>query len=109
MRELEQTLDAQGFESEEAAAPLAQSPVEMELLRAYANDQNEEAFAQLVARYVDLVYSSALRQTNSHASAQDITQSVFIILARKAASLGRHTVLSGWLFRAVRYAVLDAH
>jgi RNA polymerase sigma factor (sigma-70 family) len=55
------------------------------------------------------VHAAALRQSGNHAVAQDITQAVFIILARKASSLCHETVLSGWLFRAVRYAVLDAH
>lgn len=82
---------------------------DQELLRQYAASQSEEAFAGLTRRHVDWVYSAALRQTGNHALAQDVTQVVFIILARKAASLSRQTVLSGWLFRAVRYAVLDAH
>jgi RNA polymerase sigma factor (sigma-70 family) len=85
------------------------TPSDAELLRSFTHEQSEAAFAQLVARYVDLVYSSAFRQTSSHALAQDITQAIFVILARKASSLRRETVLSGWLFRAVRYAVLDAH
>src|SRR5262245_60514398 len=81
---------------------------DQELLRQYAATGAEAAFNRLVERHIALVYSAALRQTANHAMAQDATQAVFIILARKAATLRRETVLSGWLFRAVRYAALDA-
>jgi len=81
---------------------------DQDLLREYAATGAEAAFAQLVNRHVDLVYSAAFRQTGNYAMAQDVTQAVFTILARKAASLRRETVLTGWLFRAVRYAALDA-
>ncbi len=78
------------------------------LLRAYAATGAEAPFARLVERHVDLVYSAALRQTGNHAMAQDVAQAVFTILAQKAASVRRESVLAGWLFRAVRFAALDA-
>ncbi len=84
-------------------------PSDQDLLREYAEIRSDAIFAQLVVRYVHLVYAAALRQVRNHAIAQDITQAVFIVLASKAATLRRETVLSGWLFRAVRYAVMDAH
>lgn len=75
---------------------------DLELLTSYAREESEAAFAALVTRYVNLVYSAALRFTGNPHHAQEITQAVFIILARKAGSLRRGTVLSGWLYQTAR-------
>lgn len=76
-----------------------------ELLRRYATNRDEDAFAELVRRHVDLVHSAALRQTNGDTHlAQDVTQLVFTDLARKAGSLVGHRVLVGWLFTSTRFA-----
>lgn len=72
-----------------------------ELLRSYAADRSETAFAELVRRHVDLVYSAALRQMDGdHHRAQEVTQMVFTDMARKAAALARHPVLPAWLHRS---------
>ena len=71
------------------------------LLKQYACG-DESAFKELFERYVHLVYSAALRQVRNPSHAEEITQAVFILLARKAKSISPKTVLSGWLYQAAR-------
>src|ERR1017187_2012836 len=73
-----------------------------ELLAEFARTESEAAFATLVARYVNLVYSAGLRFTGNPHQAEEITQAVFIILTRKAGKMSPRTVLSGWLYQAAR-------
>src|ERR1035437_10059061 len=67
------------------------------LLREYVERDSEEAFATLVTRHVNKVYSVALRHTRNPHSAEEITQAVFVILARKSRHLGRRVMLAGCL------------
>jgi len=80
-----------------------------ELLRSYAENRSEAAFAELVQRHVNLVYGAALRRVGGDTHlADEVTQTVFTTLARKAGRLVRHPVLVGWLHRSTHYAALDA-
>jgi len=79
-----------------------------ELLQAYARERSEPAFEALVSRYLDLVHSAALRQVRDPQLAQEVSQAVFIVLARKAGRVSRHTSLAGWLFRTTRFVAARA-
>ncbi len=79
-----------------------------ELLRHFAQERVEAAFAEVVKRHVGLVYAVARRQVGGDAHlAHDVTQRVFTDLARKAASLSDREVLGGWLFRSAQFAASD--
>jgi uncharacterized protein (TIGR03435 family) len=75
---------------------------DMDLLRQYADNQSESAFASLVSRHMNLVYSAALRKTGNPHVAEEITQVVFVILAQKAERIPTKTVLAGWLYQTAR-------
>ncbi len=81
---------------------------DMELVQAYASTHSDSAFSEIVSRHLNLVYSSALRQVRDPHLAQEVTQAVFIILARKAASLGPGTILPGWLHRTTGFVSANA-
>src|SRR5882672_7654292 len=71
-----------------------------QLLADYVATDSETAFRELVSRFVDLVYSAAIRLVNGDAHlAEDVTQTVFADLARLARSLSRDVMLGGWLHR----------
>ncbi len=81
-----------------------------ELLQQFVQDGSEDAFTELLHRHVDLVFSAALRQVGFNAqSAEDVTQTVFTELARKARQVSQHPTLTGWLYSTTRRAAAHHH
>jgi RNA polymerase sigma factor (sigma-70 family) len=79
------------------------SRTDKELLRDYSEGGSEAAFAELVRRHVDFVFSAALRLVRDAHLAQDVSQKVFLALAQNAGQLLHHAVLSGWLHRTTHH------
>jgi RNA polymerase sigma factor (sigma-70 family) len=79
---------------------------DMALLREYAANRSDQAFSELVSRRIHFVHSAALRQVRDPNLAEEVTQTVFVILAQKAAKISDKTILSGWLFKTTRFAAL---
>jgi len=77
------------------------------LLRQYAEKHSQEAFAALVSRHVNLVYSVALRLVRSPQLAEEVSQSVFTDLARQAPRLAADTILTAWLYQVARRTAID--
>src|SRR5262245_2056693 len=78
------------------------------LLTEYANG-SESAFRELVLRYVNLVYSAAIRLVDGDAHlAEDVAQTVFVDLAGAADSLSRDVMLGGWLHRHTCFVAAKA-
>jgi RNA polymerase sigma factor (sigma-70 family) len=89
----------------EDTGPMADS----ELLRRYAVDRDDDAFTEIVHRHLGFVYAAAIRQAHGNRTmAEDVTQTVFTDLARKAGTISRHAVLVGWLHTATRFAATRA-
>jgi uncharacterized protein (TIGR03435 family) len=81
---------------------------DMDLVQEYAARQSESAFATLVSRHANLVYSAALRQVRNPQLAEEVAQAVFTILARKAGSLDASTILPSWLYRTAGFVSASA-
>src|SRR5439155_15383182 len=83
-------------------------PNDGELLREFVEGGSEEAFRILVERHTGMVHGAALRVVHDESVAEEVTQAVFIILARKARSLTHKPVLAGWLYRTAHFVALEA-
>src|ERR1041385_3098950 len=70
-----------------------------ELLREYVRQSRESAFTELVERYLNLVFSAALRITADTHFAQDAAQETFVALAQRAPFLTDRSTIAGWLHR----------
>ena len=81
---------------------------EIALLQKYIESQDQDAFAQLVRQHEAWMYSAARRQLGDQHLAQDVTQAVFLMLARRAKRLTTYAYLGGWLFITLKYCVRDA-
>jgi RNA polymerase sigma factor (sigma-70 family) len=82
-------------------------PSDHELLTRYANESSNEAFTELVRRHLDLVYTAARRQVSSNGLAEEVTQSVFLDLAKAAPRLNRQTPVVAWLHLVARRTAID--
>src|SRR3954464_7757861 len=78
------------------------------LLGRYVSTGCQASFQEIVTRHSGWVFSLSLRAVRDRHLAEDVTQAVFIILAKKACGIREGTPLSGWLFKAARFAVSDA-
>jgi RNA polymerase sigma factor (sigma-70 family) len=79
-----------------------------QLLLDYIENKSQPAFAELVRRHINLVYGAARRQTGDPHLAEDVTQAVFIVLARRAATVRGGAVLPAWLLATTRHAAANA-
>jgi uncharacterized protein (TIGR03435 family) len=80
---------------------------DLDLLREFVRDHSQDAFALLVQRHVNLVYSAALRQVGAAHLAEDVAQCVFTDLARHAHRLKPDTILTAWLYQVTRRTAID--
>jgi len=79
-----------------------------QLLQEYIDNGSQAAFGTLVERYVNLVYTTCLREVGDAALAEDVTQVVFLLLAQKAPALRNRAALAGWFFNTARLAAKNA-
>ena len=74
------------------------------LLAEYVKNGSEPAFRELVTRYINLVYSAAVRLVGGDKQlAEDVVQTVFLDLARMSRTFSEKVMLGGWLHRHTCY------
>jgi RNA polymerase sigma factor (sigma-70 family) len=72
---------------------------DFEWLQQFARAGNQSAFRDLVRRHIDLVFATALRKAGDAGGAEEISQNVFGVLARKAWQFAPDDSLPAWLHK----------
>jgi RNA polymerase sigma-70 factor, ECF subfamily len=75
-----------------------------ELVRSFVEDHDEGTFNEIVNRYGDKIYRTALRITHNTSDAEDVLQEVFITLIEKINTFHRGSKFSTWLYRVAANA-----
>jgi RNA polymerase sigma factor (sigma-70 family) len=83
------------------------SDTDLELLASYTRHRAEDAFAEIVRRHLDLVFTAALRQVRSPQLAEEVAQSTFISLAHDAGRLAPDTILAAWLYQVAHRTAIN--
>jgi enterochelin esterase family protein len=68
----------------------------------------DAALEEAARRHLPLVYAAARRQLPDASLAEDVTQAVFMVLARRHRGLPSNVVLSSWLLKVTHLACLQA-
>jgi RNA polymerase sigma factor (sigma-70 family) len=79
-----------------------------DLLGSFAENRDQGAFAELVRRHGPMVLAACRRILANPHDAEDAFQAVFLVLARKAATLPARESVAGWLFEVARRVALEA-
>lgn len=83
-------------------------PPDANLIARFVATQDQAAFGELVTRYLPLVLASARRRVGDPGLAEDVAQAVFIVLAKKAATLNTHRPIGDWLLTVTKYTAANA-
>ena len=86
---------------------MSEQRTDFRLLREFVRRDDQEAFAMVVRRHIDLVYATALRKMEDQGAAEEVAQNDFSALARKAWRFAPDDSLPGWLYRTTLLETKD--
>src|SRR5437867_1181520 len=84
------------------------APTDAVLLDRFVRLGDQEAFELLLWRHAGLVLGACRRLLRHEADAEDAFQATFLVLAKKAGTIGRRGSVGAWLHRVARRVALRA-